>query len=75
MSRWLVCAAVASLLAGCGERAQSGVARKADSQSWQAAANDPYAAAGWKAGDAASWEQQLRSRAANGQNEYTRTAP
>jgi hypothetical protein len=75
MIRWLMCAAVALLLAGCGERAQTSVARKADAQAWQGAASDPYAAAGWKAGDATSWEQQLRSRAIYGQNEYTRTAP
>jgi hypothetical protein len=75
MIRGLICAAVAMLLVGCGERAQTSVARKADSQSWQGAAPGPYAAAGWKAGDAASWEQQLRSRTLYGQNEYSRTAP
>ncbi len=33
-----------------------------------------YAAPGWKGGDQASWEEQMRKRA-QGQNEYTRTAP
>jgi hypothetical protein len=33
-----------------------------------------YAAPGWKAGDKTSWEQALKARTQNTQNEYTRTA-
>jgi hypothetical protein len=31
-----------------------------------------FTAAGWKPGEKNSWEQELRTRTANGQNEYTR---
>ena len=59
-------------LAACGEKAQTaGTAKKADTQAFEGA-QTPYAAAGWKAGDRVSWEEQMRARAQN-QNEYTRT--
>ena len=32
-----------------------------------------FVAPGWKPGDAASWDEQLRTRALYGQNEYSRT--
>jgi hypothetical protein len=59
----------------CMEQAQlTGEAgpRKADVAAWQGA-GDSHSDAGWKAGDAASWEQHLKRRA-QGQNEYSRTA-
>ncbi len=58
-------------LCACGEKAQTaGSAKKADTQAFEGAQN-PYGVAGWKAGDRASWEEQMRVRAQN-QNEYTR---
>jgi hypothetical protein len=33
----------------------------------------PYTQAGWKAGDATSWEEQMRTRTQTGQNEYVRS--
>jgi hypothetical protein len=64
--------ATALLLGGCAERAQTADTRKADGKPWEGAQNT-HVAAGWKAGDQASWEQQLKARS-QGQNEYTRTA-
>ena len=32
----------------------------------------PFAAPGWKQGDKVSWEQQLKTRTQNGQNDYTK---
>jgi hypothetical protein len=69
----IVCAVlVAALgLAACGERSTGGkTPRKADVQAWQGTDN-AYSAAGWKAGDAAAWQEQLRVRAQS-QNEYNR---
>ena len=61
-------------LGACGEKPQTQEAqRKTDTHAFQGAA-PAFAASGWKAGDAASWENQMRSRA-QGQNEYSRTAP
>jgi hypothetical protein len=62
--------ALAGSLAGCGERAQTANPRKSDTAAWQGA-DDPYVASGWKAGDKASWEEQMRTRA-QAQNEYTK---
>jgi len=71
--RFVVMALAATVLAACGEKPQTAGTRKADSPAWQGAA-DGYVAPGWKAGDAASWEQQLKTRAQQGQNEYTRAS-
>jgi hypothetical protein len=68
-----VCAA-GLVLTGCGEKAQTSVARKSDSHPYTSATGT-HTAAGWKTGDAASWERQMTSRTQNGQNEYTRTGP
>jgi hypothetical protein len=69
----LAAAAAALLLGACGEREQQASAvRKSDAPAAQGAAN-PYVAPGWTAGDAASWEAQMRKRA-QGQNEYSRIA-
>jgi hypothetical protein len=57
-------------LAGCGEKPQTAATKKADSQAWQASSGS-FVAEGWKVGDQASWEEQLRSRA-QGQNDYSR---
>ena len=70
--RGLLLAVVASAaLIGCSEKPQElSAARKSDVQSWQGGAA-AYNAPGWKPGDQASWEAQIRSRNQN-QNEYSR---
>ncbi len=59
-------------LAGCTEKPQTASTRKADVQAFQGTA-DGHTAAGWKAGDEASWEAQMKNRA-QGQNEYSRAS-
>ena len=57
----------------CSEKPQIAAAsgeRKADAKGYSGAAAD-YNAPGWKAGDEASWQQQLKQRA-QAQNEYVR---
>ena len=46
----------------------------AEGKAWEATQNE-FVAPGWKPGDERSWEEQLRTRAAQGQNEYTRVQP
>ena len=68
-----VALASALALSACTEKPQTASTRKADAK----ASDGPgtaYTAAGWKPGDAASWEQQMRVRA-QGQNEYVRGGP
>ena len=59
------------VLAACGEKPQSASAHKADEPAWVAIQGNSIAP-GWKVGDRASWEEQLRNRA-QGQNEYVKT--
>jgi hypothetical protein len=64
---------MACVLAACGEKPQIAASkgeRKSDAKGFTGA--DPgYSVPGWKAGDEASWQQQLKQRAQS-QNEYVR---
>jgi hypothetical protein len=66
-----VIAATALGLNACGEKPQTVVTKKSDTQAWQASGS-AFVVSGWKEGDHASWEEQLRSRA-QGQNDYAKT--
>lgn len=70
--RILIVAVLAAGLAACGEKPQTAqpAMKKSDGKAWDAAQNG-YVEPGWKSGDEASWETQMRARAQN-QNEYTR---
>jgi hypothetical protein len=78
MKRFATLAAVALsalALTACSDKPQeltaSGV--KADKPAYQGVApKSQFVERGWQPGDRNSWEQQLRQRAAYGQNEYTR---
>lgn len=64
--------AAAFVLSACGDRQQSAGGVKSDVAPYQGV-NNKFAQPGWKAGDKTSWEQALRARTQNTQNEYTRT--
>ncbi len=67
--------ALVVLLAACSEKSQAlgGPARKTDTAAWVAndSAKPGFAAAGWKGGDKAAWEAQIRARN-QAQNDYAR---
>jgi hypothetical protein len=63
--------AVVAALSGCGEKPQSLSGVKTDVPAYQGADNK-FVAPGWKPGDKNSWEQDLKTRALNTQNEYSR---
>ena len=67
----LLLPALAALTA-CGEKAQVLVDGKQDTASFQGKAL-PFGTAGWKQGDRTGWEQQLKTRTQQGQNEYAKT--
>ena len=69
---WLTGLLAAMALGGCGEKAQVAATKKYDGKPWEAS-QSAYVVQGWKAGDQASWEQQLKARSQN-QNEYARAA-
>ena len=58
-------------LAACGEKPQSLQTVKQDTASFQGTGM-PYVTPGWKPGDKASWEAQLKTRTQNGQNDYAK---
>lgn len=66
-----VCVAAIAALTGCGEKPQSLSGVKGDVPAYQGADNK-FVAPGWKPGDKTSWEQDLKTRALNTQNEYSR---
>ena len=70
MARACIAAAALLALAACTEKPQTLGNVKADTAPY-AGTGMAYQAAGWKAGDKAAWEQQLRTRGL-GQNEYVR---
>ena len=65
----------AVLLAACGDKVQnldSGSASKQDAAAYSGTGSSTFTAAGWKPGDKASWEQHLKTRMQNGQNDYSK---
>jgi hypothetical protein len=78
VKRAILVLSLAVLAAGCGEKAQTATAstKKSDAKAWEGvvAADGTNVVGSWKAGDQKAWEEQLRVRA-QGQNEYTRSAP
>ena len=72
MMRAALLIAAAVLVAACGEKPQtlpSGV--KQDTAAFQGTGMQ-YTAQGWKPGDKNSWEQQLKVRTQQGQNDYAK---
>ena len=62
--------ATAVLLGACAEKSQVAATKKADGKPWEVSQN-AHVVPGWKPGEQASWEQQLKARSQN-QNEYSR---
>jgi len=66
-------AALSLAFAGCAEREQTASGIKSDAAPFNGTNKQPpFMAAGWKAGDRANWEQQLKVRTVNGQNDYVK---
>ena len=61
-------------LAACTEKPQVAGTRIQGAPAYMGTGGGPYTAAGWKAGDATSWDEQMRTRTQAGQNEYVRSA-
>jgi hypothetical protein len=72
MMRALLLVSSAAVLVACTEQPQtlaSGV--RHDAAAFQGTGM-VYVVPGWKPGDRASWEQQLKTRTQSGQNDYTK---
>ncbi|MFP8779099.1 hypothetical protein [Hydrogenophaga sp. RWCD_12] len=65
--------AMAAALTACGEKPQEmGGASRHDEAPYAGVGKSQYQQPGWKTGDKASWEQQLKARSQYGMNEYSR---
>jgi hypothetical protein len=71
MMRLLILVAAMATLVACGERPQALGLPKSDSPAY-AGTGSTFTAPGWKAGDKAAWEQHLKVRQQNSQNDYSR---
>lgn len=71
MMRLVLAALAVMALAACGERPQTASGGKSDVGAFKGADNQ-YVVPGWKPGDKTSWEQGLKARAQNTQNEYSK---
>ena len=66
----LATVATVVLLSACGDKPQEmGSGVRPDTAAFNGT-QTAFVASGWKQGDKASWEQQMRVRTQNGQNEY-----
>ena len=72
MMRTALLIAAAAALAACGEKPQTLTHAKQDALASSGTGAATFTAPGWKAGDKASWESQLRARTQAGQNDYTK---
>lgn len=71
MKHILFSLAMLAALSACGEKPQALQTSKKDVAAY-AGTGKAFANPGWKQGDKASWESQLKARNQYGQNDYTR---
>lgn len=64
--------AVLAGLTACGEKPQTLGVNTTDVAAYKGAENQ-FVVPGWKVGDKTSWEQGLKARMQNSQNEYSKT--
>ena len=64
----------AAALTACGEKPQEMGGTGSDAAPYTGVGQSQYQQPGWKVGDKASWEQQLKARAQYGMNDYSRVA-
>jgi hypothetical protein len=62
----------AAALVACGDKQQTSGTPKNDTAPYAGTGVASFTAPGWKAGDKAGWEQQLKARMQNTQNEYSK---
>lgn len=75
MMRFLTIAlslAVLTSLTACGDKPQTLGTPKKDTTTYSGTGVTAFTASGWKTGDKTSWEQHLKARMLNSQNEYSK---
>ena len=59
-------------LSACGDKPQTLGTPKQDATPYSGTGVAAFTDSGWKSGDKASWEQHLKARMLNSQNEYSK---
>jgi hypothetical protein len=59
-------------LTACGDKQQTAETPSKDAAPYSGTGVASFTAPGWKAGDKTAWEQQLKARMQNSQNEYSK---
>jgi outer membrane biogenesis lipoprotein LolB len=72
MMRLALTVCAVALLAGCAEPDQGETGVRSDTAVWQGTGVKPFVAGGWNPGDKNSWEQHLKVRTQQGQNDYAK---
>ena len=72
ISSLMLAVAVLGGLSACGEQPQTLGAAKKDAAAFTGTPVIVNQSGTWKSGDKTAWEQHIRARTKNGQNEYTR---
>ena len=72
ISSLMLAVAMLGGLSACGEQPQTLSAAKRDAAAFTGTPVIVNHTGTWKSGDKTAWEQQIRTRTQNGQNEYTR---
>ncbi len=65
---------VVGALTACGEQPQETTGSKNDAAPYTGVGQSQYQDPNWKPGDKNSWEQQLKTRAQYGMNDYSRVS-
>ena len=61
-----------TVLTACGDKPQTLGTPKQDATPYSGTGVAAFTASGWKSGDKASWEQHLKARMQNSQNDYSK---
>lgn len=59
-------------LVACGDKQQTATTPTKDAAPYAGTGVASFTAQGWKAGDKVAWEQHLKTRMQNSQNEYSK---
>jgi hypothetical protein len=62
-----------TVLIACGDKQQTAATPSKDAAPYAGTGVAAFTATGWKAGDKAGWEQHLKARMQNSQNDYSKT--
>jgi predicted small lipoprotein YifL len=71
MKRMVLFTLTVAALAACGDKPQTLGTPKQDAAPYTGTGS-AFTAPGWKPGDKTSWEQHLKARQQNGQNDYSK---